>query len=76
MDRLCLPENCDGCPDKIICRCLQVSEADVIHVITRLELRTVKEIRSEIGAGDGCTCCHQHLKAYLEKFSCAAAAVG
>lgn len=74
MDRYCTPDDCNGCPAKIVCRCLRVSEADVIEVITNLELRTIKEIRQEIGAGDGCTCCHADLAQYIEKFSCVSAA--
>jgi bacterioferritin-associated ferredoxin len=67
------PDVCDGCPDKIVCRCLNVSEAQVIRMITRLELRTVRDLTHQTGAGDGCTCCHAKLEEYLEKFSCAGA---
>jgi bacterioferritin-associated ferredoxin len=41
-------------------------------MITRLELRTVRDVRQITGAGDGCTCCHAKLKEYLERFGCAA----
>jgi bacterioferritin-associated ferredoxin len=60
--------------DKIVCRCLQVTESEVSQVVKRLELRTVKEIRREIGAGDGCTCCHPELLQVLAKVSRDAAA--
>ncbi|MBI3822455.1 MAG: (2Fe-2S)-binding protein [Planctomycetes bacterium] len=70
------PDPCDGCADRIICRCLQVSESQVIRMITRLELRTVHDLTKYTGAGDGCTCCHAKLAEYLEKFSCEAAALG
>ena len=66
-------QNCEGCPAKIVCRCLNVTEAEVVHVITRLELRTIKELQSHVGAGDGCTCCHPQLEEYLEKLSYSAA---
>jgi bacterioferritin-associated ferredoxin len=67
MDRPCTHEHCDDCPDKIICRCLQVTETQVIRMIERLELRTVRDLRKYTGAGDGCTCCHAKLVEYLEK---------
>ena len=67
MDRHCTHDHCDDCPDKIICRCLQVTEAQVIRMIERLELRTVRDLRKYTGAGDGCTCCHAKLEEYLEK---------
>jgi bacterioferritin-associated ferredoxin len=62
----------ESCSDKIVCRCLQVTEAQVVRMIERLELRTVRDLRRYTGAGDGCTCCHAQLECYLEKFGCAA----
>ena len=76
MDRPCTPEACDGCPDHIVCRCLQVTEAQVVRMIARLELRTVRDLRSMTGAGEGCTCCHAKLQEYIERFHCEAAAMG
>ena len=32
MDRYCTPEQCNDCPAKIVCRCLRVTEAEVIYV--------------------------------------------
>jgi bacterioferritin-associated ferredoxin len=55
---------------------LQVTEQEVVQVISRLGLQTVKEIRREIGAGDGCMCCHGDLIEYLAKHNCAAAVAG
>ena len=60
------PGPCAGCPDRIVCRCLRVTEAVVVEAIVTLGLRTVKEVRTATGAGDGCTCCHRHIHAYLE----------
>jgi bacterioferritin-associated ferredoxin len=70
------PDSCDGCPDKIVCRCLNVSEAQVIQMIARLELRSVRDLSQHTGAGEGCTCCHAKLEEYLERFHCEAAALG
>ena len=76
MNRPHTPTFCESCSEKIVCRCLRVTEAEVIQVITQLELRSIKEIRREIGAGDGCTCCHSQLEEYLEKFGCTSALAG
>jgi len=70
MDRPCTHEHCDDCHDKIVCRCLQVTESQVVRMIERLELRTVHDLRKYTGAGDGCTCCHSKLEQYLEKHAC------
>ncbi len=74
MDRPCTHEHCESCPDKVVCRCLQVTETQVVRMITRLELRTVRDLRQLTGAGDGCTCCHAKLEEYLERYGCAAEA--
>jgi bacterioferritin-associated ferredoxin len=71
MDRPCIQENCEDCSDKVVCRCLQVTETQVIRMIERLELRTVHDLSQYTGAGDGCTCCHAKLKEYLAKYACA-----
>ncbi len=75
MNNFCTPENCEGCPVTIVCRCLKVTEAEVMQVISRLELRTIKDLQSHIGAGDGCTCCHPQLTEYLDRFNCVPAGV-
>lgn len=70
MDRPYISDTCDGCPAKVVCRCLNVTEADVVRAITRMELQTIRELRQHTGAGEGCTCCHGQLAYYLEQFSC------
>ncbi|MFO0796312.1 MAG: (2Fe-2S)-binding protein [Gemmataceae bacterium] len=68
-DRLC-PDPCagpcGGCEDRIVCRCLKVTEGRIVEVVTTLGLRTVKEVRNVTGAGDGCTCCHKQIRALIE----------
>ena len=44
-----------------MCRCLQVTEEEVVTMIAALGLRTVHEVKRVTGAGDGCTCCHDDL---------------
>lgn len=70
MNRPCEHEHCDDCPDKIICRCLQVTETQVVRMIERLELRTIRDLKKYTGAGDGCTCCHAVLQEYLDRHNC------
>jgi NAD(P)H-nitrite reductase large subunit len=66
------PGPCSGCPDRIVCRCLKVTEDTIVTAVTTLGLRTVREVRVETGAGDGCTCCHGQLRELLEAHSPAA----
>ena len=65
---------CSGCPAKVICRCLQVTEAAVVEAINRRELRTLKDVLRHTGAGDGCTCCHAEIRQILAQTACAPAA--
>ncbi len=58
-----------SCPDRVVCRCLGVTEQTLITAIATLGLRTVKEIRVATEAGNGCTCCHRELDAYLAVYS-------
>lgn len=58
-----------SCPDRVVCRCLQVTEQTVITTITTHGVRSVHELRVLTGAGDGCCCCHRELKSYLAVYS-------
>jgi bacterioferritin-associated ferredoxin len=58
-----------SCSDRVVCRCLGVTEHEVVSAIVTLGLRTVKEVRQATEAGDGCTCCHKELAAYLAVYS-------
>ena len=55
-----------GC-DQYLCRCLQLTEADVAETVAALGLRTLDEVRRCTGAGDGCTACHRRLRACIER---------
>ena len=74
MSTTCTPERCDTCPGKIVCRCLNVTEEQVVNLITSCGLRSIHEIRQYTSAGDGCTCCHAELAQYLERYSLAVVA--
>jgi bacterioferritin-associated ferredoxin len=58
-----------SCPDRVVCRCLKVSEETVITAIVTLGVRTLTELRTVTMAGDGCTCCHRELKQYLATYA-------
>jgi bacterioferritin-associated ferredoxin len=59
--------DCGTDPGRMICYCLQVSEAVILDALHRFELRTVKEVRQHTGAGDGCTACHGDIRRLLEQ---------
>lgn len=79
MQQEVLSENCAGncqgcssagsCPDRVVCRCLKITEHEVISAITTLGLRTLNDVLQATEAGDGCTCCHRELRAYLAIYS-------
>jgi NAD(P)H-nitrite reductase large subunit len=46
-----------------------VTEQTIVTAITTLGLRTVKDVRRATEAGDGCTCCHREIAAYLAVYS-------
>ncbi len=58
----------------VVCRCLQVSEDQVLEALATRDIRTVKDIRRHTGAGDGCTACHQRLAEYLRSAGYSASA--
>ncbi len=67
----CTPDVCETCPGKVVCRCLQVTEEQLVNLITRFKLPSISEIRKHGGAGDGCTCCHPELQQFLDRYSLA-----
>ena len=58
-----------SCPDRVVCRCLKVTEETIITAIRAHGVRTVRELKTVTAAGDGCTCCHKELRVYLEVYS-------
>jgi bacterioferritin-associated ferredoxin len=69
MDSCSHTNNCHGCPARLVCRCLGVTEDIVVAAISTLGLASVQDVRQCTGAGDGCTCCHARLREYLERYS-------
>ena len=57
-----------GSPDdKILCRCLGVSESEVRAATDFANCRTLCEIRNLTNAGKGCMSCHGRIKAILKE---------
>lgn len=52
---------------KIVCECLQVTEAEVVHAIKAREITKLDDIIAFTCAGEGCTACHPLLADYLKR---------
>jgi len=52
--------------NRIVCRCLQVSESEIVSAVETCGVRTVKELGRCTGAGQGCTACHFALRKFVE----------
>ena len=67
--------SCQSCPavgscaDRVVCRCLKVTEETIILAIREHGLTTVRELKTITRAGDGCMCCHRELKTYLQVYA-------
>ena len=57
---------CADCSERILCPCLQITEANVKAALVSLEIRSLQDLRQHTGAGDGCTACHKVLRKYIE----------
>jgi bacterioferritin-associated ferredoxin len=69
MDPCCTPDRCQDCSERLICRCLQIREAELITALTTRDIRTIQDVRQHTGAGDGCTACHGLLRKYIERYA-------
>jgi len=52
---------------RIVCHCLQVTEAEVLGALRARTIRCVKDISRFTEAGGGCTACHPALEEYLNQ---------
>ena len=77
-------DNCTGsctscsavgsCADRVVCRCLKVTETDVIAAIRDGGATSLVELQMLTEAGTGCTCCHRELRNYLAIYSSSSSA--
>jgi len=62
----CLAFNGTDQASKIVCRCLNITEEQLLQALENGTIRTLPELRRCTGAGTGCNCCHAVLEEYLE----------
>jgi NAD(P)H-nitrite reductase large subunit len=53
--------------DQIVCRCLRVTESELVEALSTEEICDLKDVRRSTGAGSGCMACHRRIKEYLER---------
>ena len=49
-----------------VCACLQVTEQQLLAALSSATVRSLRDLRRTLGAGDGCTACHDRLRSYLD----------
>jgi NAD(P)H-nitrite reductase large subunit len=65
---LTAPSKAHGvCPEEVVCECLRVTAGEVLDALATGAVRTLKDLKHETGAGDGCMVCHRVLRKYLER---------
>lgn len=60
--------------NKLVCECLEVTEAEIVSAIRERGLTTVRQVTVCTGAGGGCNSCHPAIRAYLAREAARAAA--
>ena len=51
---------------RYVCACLRITECELLSTLSSANIRTIRDLRRTIGAGDGCTACHRTLQRYLD----------
>jgi NAD(P)H-nitrite reductase large subunit len=51
---------------RLVCHCLNVTEADLREASHRCQLKSVHDAQRETGAGGGCTACHRLIEQFLQ----------
>jgi bacterioferritin-associated ferredoxin len=69
MERVFSQDSCEFCPDRVVCHCLNVTEDQIISAIANQDSRTLRDIRRQTSAGDGCTCCHKDVQEIIKRYS-------
>ena len=58
-----------SCRERLVCRCLRVTEHEVITAIRERGATTVCELKMHTEAGAGCGCCRRELTQYLTVYA-------
>lgn len=64
--------DCSSCLEAggpVVCHCLGITEDELVSSLITLELRSVREVRRQTGAGTGCNACHRKIQSYIETYS-------
>ncbi len=49
-----------------MCACLQITEQQLLNALSSASVCSLRDLRCTLGAGDGCTACHDVLQQYLD----------
>jgi bacterioferritin-associated ferredoxin len=50
---------------EVVCRCLQVSQSELLDACGRCPIRSLQDVARETGAGSGCMACHRQIRRLL-----------
>ena len=53
-------------PEGYVCACLRITEEQLLDTLSREPVCSLRDLGRTIGAGDGCTACHEVLRQYLD----------
>jgi bacterioferritin-associated ferredoxin len=53
--------------ERYLCRCLRVTETEVVDILVKTDGASLDDIRALTGAGQGCNSCHVRLRRLMEK---------
>ena len=70
--------DCDRClaaGGPVVCHCLGVTEEELVTALTTHDLRTVRDVRRQTGAGTGCNACHRRIEVYIQSYSSSSAEI-
>jgi bacterioferritin-associated ferredoxin len=64
-----------SCMDRLVCRCLKVTEHAVVTAIRELGASTIRELQLATEAGAGCGCCRRELRQYLQVYASSSSSI-
>ena len=53
-------------PGGFVCACLQITERQLLNALSSQPGCSLRDLQRTLGAGDGCTACHDVLRQYLD----------
>jgi bacterioferritin-associated ferredoxin len=60
---------------EVVCHCLGVTEDELVTALATFDLKTVREVRRQTGAGTGCNACHRRIQLYIDSYSSSSAEI-